>query len=729
MRINWFCPLPPEKTDIAHYTNRILADLQKYADIVLWTDKDDWSPELTKYGEVRHYHPDLLPDTEIKKADINFYNIGNNAAFHGSIWKVSQQYPGIVIIHDVNLHYLFTTIFPEYLQPGSQQDAYIDLMVRCYGVFCKQDIEKLFGHNLTWSVVSERYPLTFAALENSLGVILHNHNPFTMVQQEQRWPVLYAPLPYPSTPISPVVKNSSRQRPPYQLIIFGYLGGTYRRVQSVIEALGTLPEKSLFRLDIYGQVWDKNYLDGLIERFNLQERVTLHGWVTESTLDNALANADLAINLRYPTGGEASGSQLRIWSHGLPALVTRIGWYAQIPENAVAFVNHDHEIADIQRQLQNFVADPASFARMGENGRGILATEHSPALYAQKILNFAREVISSSVTLEVTTKPQVSIVIYAYNCSQSISQTIESIMKQSYDDYEIIVVDDGSTDNIRKALEPYKSQIRYTRYQNYQGISVARNQGINMARGWLIVFLDGSDRLLPHLLASQVACFDTNPSLGWVCAGFRWVNELGEMLTDVEPWHDFPLLDWETFLVCKQLYMGAMMFEREWLEWVGGFKTELNYAQEIDLLSRLALINCSGDWSYQVAVERYQSPKVDSENILAMAKASESVLDNLFRNSELPEKASRKKERSLYHNLVWFAWNFYQAEEYQLMTEYLQKSLAYTNYFLGKSITSLVEKFKFYSLKAGYNFNAYNFTKFLDLIDLKNIHTKTIVKY
>ena len=140
------------------------------------------------------------------------------------------------------------------------------------------------------------------------------------------------------------------------------------------------------------------------------------------------------------------------------------------------------------------------------------------------------------------------------------------------------------------------------------------------------------------------------------------------MLVDVEPWDEFPLLDWESFLIGKQLYIGAMMFKHPWLEWVGGFKTELNYAEDMDILSRLALINCPGDWSYQLVVERCQCSKVAAKNIiLEMAQASEGVLENLFSNLELPEKVSRKKERSLYHNLVWLAWNFYQAQEYQLM--------------------------------------------------------------
>ena len=717
MKINWFSPLLPEKTGIAEYTQQLLADFYKYADVVLWTDRENWSIELEEYAKVRYYNPVSLPTTELGSADINIYNIGNSAKFHGSIWKVSQQHPGIVVIHDVNLHYLFTTLFPEYVKEGSDREAYIDLMLKCHGTTCKQDLERLFGGSLDWGIISQRYPLTFASLENALGVIVHNKEAFATVQQEKRWPVLYAPLSYPSTPIFSVEKKDLQPKPPYKLIIFGHLGGSYRRVQSVIEALGTLPEKSLFHLDIYGQVWDENYLNGLIQGFGLQNLVKLHGWVAESELDHALAYADLAINLRYPTGGEASASQLRIWSHALPSLVTRIGWYAQIPETAVGFVSYDdREIKDIQRQLQNFIANPASFAKMGESGREILAREHSPALYAQKVVDFVKEVQSSHYSLGVTRQPRVSVVIYAYNCSKSLSLAINSVIKQTLRDYEIILVDDGSTDNVREVLEPYRNQLRYTRYENHQGVSVARNQGVSMARGEFVVFLDGSDRLFPDRLASQVAYFESNHSLGFVCGGFCWVNEVGEMLVDVEPWDEFPLLDWESFLIGKQLYIGAMMFKHLWLEWVGGFKTELNYAEDMDILSRLALINCPGDWSYQLVVERCQCSKVAAKNIiLEMAQASEGVLENLFSNLELPEKVSRKKERSLYHNLVWLAWNFYQAQEYQLMNEYLQKSLAYTNCFWGEAISDWVDIFRTYSLNYGSHLNTYKLDKFSNL--------------
>ena len=93
--------------------------------------------------------------------------------------------------------------------------------------------------------------------------------------------------------------------------------------------------------------------------------MTLHGFVPESELDAALASAHLALNLRYPTKGEASGSQLRIWSHGLPSLVTRIGWYTELPADTVSFVRPEFLVEDVCAHLRAYAACPASYVEEG----------------------------------------------------------------------------------------------------------------------------------------------------------------------------------------------------------------------------------------------------------------------------------------------------------------------------------------------------------------------------
>src|SRR4028119_1061372 len=148
--------------------------------------------------------------------------------------------------------------------------------------------------------------------------------------------------------------------------------------------------------------------------------------------------------------------------------------------------------------------------------------------------------------LSSATTPRVSVIIPVYNCDRYIQEAIESVLNQTYSDYEIIVVDDGSTDNTRSVLEPYFHRIHYI-YQENQGASAARNRGLQEARGKFVAFLDADDFfLLPSKLAEQVACFEAQPRLGVVHSGWRMVNQQAKKMVDREPWHNAPKLDLKT---------------------------------------------------------------------------------------------------------------------------------------------------------------------------------------
>jgi glycosyltransferase involved in cell wall biosynthesis len=387
MKLNWFSPLPPAKTGIAEYTASVLPFLRKYAEVVLWTDQTNWNSDIEKYARVRQYHCNNIPWLEINQADLNIYHIGNNPNFHKAIWQISLQCPGLVIIHDFRMQHFFTSLYGE--QDGNRDD-YTSHMKEYYGNEGQQAAESFWNGNLTTEYMAEYYPLTALALKNAVGAVTHTRAAFQSIKQENRWFVGYAPLPYTSKWEVETHCKKKEIAAPYRLIIFGYIG-INRRLESTLEALSTLPEKKQFYLDIYGELWDTNYIQNQIEKLGISDLVTVHGFVEETTLDSALANADMAINLRYPTMGEASLTQLRIWNHALPSLVTQIGWYSEQPDNAVAFVRPENEIEDIQHYLRKFLANPEYFANMGKISQQILREKHSPEVYAQAIIRFAEK--------------------------------------------------------------------------------------------------------------------------------------------------------------------------------------------------------------------------------------------------------------------------------------------------------------------------------------------------
>jgi len=106
----------------------------------------------------------------------------------------------------------------------------------------------------------------------------------------------------------------------------------------------------------------------------------------------------------------------------------------------------------------------------------------------------------------------VSVIIPTYNRSRYVTQAIDSVLSQTYKDYEIIVVDDGSTDNTKDVLQPYMDRIRYI-YQENSGVSAARNTGIRLAKGEWIGFLDSDDEWLPEKLKIQMTFIQENPSI------------------------------------------------------------------------------------------------------------------------------------------------------------------------------------------------------------------------
>ena len=122
-----------------------------------------------------------------------------------------------------------------------------------------------------------------------------------------------------------------------------------------------------------------------VEERHLDNIVRVRGFVSTARLDSALAGADLVINLRNPTMGEASGSQLRLWSHALPSLVTEAGWYAQHCVDTSLFVRPDHEVEDLRTHLRGMLAEPQKLVEMGQRGEERLKAFHSPTQYAEAV--------------------------------------------------------------------------------------------------------------------------------------------------------------------------------------------------------------------------------------------------------------------------------------------------------------------------------------------------------
>ncbi len=125
--------------------------------------------------------------------------------------------------------------------------------------------------------------------------------------------------------------------------------------------------------------------------------------------------------------------------------------------------------------------------------------------------------------------PRVSVVIPTFNCERFIGRTVDSALQQTYRDFEIIVVDDGSTDGTEAVLAGYGAALRYIKQAN-QGASAARNAALSKATGEYIAYLDADDLWNADKLARQVEYLDANPSCGFVHTDVAVIDEHDSVL-------------------------------------------------------------------------------------------------------------------------------------------------------------------------------------------------------
>jgi glycosyltransferase involved in cell wall biosynthesis len=181
--------------------------------------------------------------------------------------------------------------------------------------------------------------------------------------------------------------------------------------------------------------------------------------------------------------------------------------------------------------------------------------------------------------------PTVSVIIPTYNRGWILKEAIDSVLVQDYANYELIVVDDGSTDNTHEILESYGRDISVFRQTN-QGVSAARNRGIDEAGGQLIAFLDSDDIWLPRKLSRQVDFFKLHPDAVinqteeiWIRNGVR-VNPTAR--------HRKPSgMIFERSLELCLVSPSAVMIKETLLETVGAFDENLPACEDYDLWLRI----------------------------------------------------------------------------------------------------------------------------------------------
>ncbi|MBN2430533.1 MAG: glycosyltransferase [Acidobacteria bacterium] len=268
----------------------------------------------------------------------------------------------------------------------------------------------------------------------------------------------------------------------------------------------------------------------------------------------------------------------------------------------------------------------------------------------------------------------VSIIIPTYNAARFLPAALESIFRQDYPSYEVIAVDDGSTDETAAVLQPFADRIILLRQPN-AGVSAARNRGLAAARGEWVVFLDADDQFLPGKLTDQIAIFTRRQSLAMVQSGWQLVDENDHYLRTIEPWRLSRRLDLETWLLWKPVFPGAMMFRRRVVQQVGGFDENLRQAEDVDLVLRIALAGGTGGWLRKPTVRYRLHGGNTIRNGWQQARDLNRVMDMFFAHPSLPRRLRRREAYYRYYTLTWLAWQLHCTGGAADIGDYLRQSL------------------------------------------------------
>lgn len=277
------------------------------------------------------------------------------------------------------------------------------------------------------------------------------------------------------------------------------------------------------------------------------------------------------------------------------------------------------------------------------------------------------------------TQPLVSVIIPTYNYGRFVGDAVESALTQTYRPIEIILVDDGSTDDTGTRAQKYQGRIRYIPQEN-QGLSAARNTGIKEAKGEYIAILDSDDIWLPDKLKKQMDEFSRDKSLGLVSCGELLMDDQ-EKVTRENIYKDYPNRDeFLKKLMIRNIVSGgsAAVIKKECFNRVGLFDATLRSAEDWDMWLRIGQ-----HFNVKVLQECLVKVRIGSTNMSSIKNAERMLeyeiktLDKHWeRNPSFKNKPFLRSE-ALSYRYFCAAWAYWKARETQKATQYIFKSFFY----------------------------------------------------
>jgi len=242
--------------------------------------------------------------------------------------------------------------------------------------------------------------------------------------------------------------------------------------------------------------------------------------------------------------------------------------------------------------------------------------------------------------------PLVSIAMPAYNASRFIAETIKSVQAQTFADWELVIVNDGSTDETVEIIQSFADSRIHLISQPNQGRGPARARAMRLTRGEHIAFLDADDLWEPEMLEMCLDTFKAHPEAGLVHTNWRYMDEFGNKSNTPSYWQPWRGDVLDRLILDLPFITPGVMVKRQALEKAGVLRTDYQLIDDWDLWLLLALSGCLFECVDQPLAYYRRHSANSTHNYEMFYRDQIRVLNNFFARPNVPERVKMLREKT-----------------------------------------------------------------------------------
>ena len=393
MKLAFFSPLNPQPSGISDYTEELLPFLAESAEIDLFVDgfKPSNKEIAARFSRFDYRaNPDCL--RRLDQYDAVIYHMGNDHRYHAGIYDVARQHPGIMVCHDFALQDFFLGL----ARRRGDMNIYLDEMEACHGESVRAEAAEALARGGAPPQVAlpAHFPMNRRLALGAEAIIVHSQ--WSRARFAEIAPGV--PVARINMPIRIPAAQPPRQPQPDGKVTIANFGliTPGKGITSALRALATLKRDHSFHYTLVGETNSFFDVRALVRAYGMTEHVTITGYVSLEEFERRISATDIALNMRERTVGETSASLCRIMAAGVPAIVSNVGWYGELPDDCVIKIDADeYTEAMLEAYLRQLMEDQQLRARIGENARRHMLAEHAIEQRAADHLAFIKQTIAA----------------------------------------------------------------------------------------------------------------------------------------------------------------------------------------------------------------------------------------------------------------------------------------------------------------------------------------------